>query len=383
MSDPIIYKGRGTPEMYDDLMDFMNYVFGFNGNDSDFKKLLPKLYRPECDPCYNNYVVTENGKLKAAIGAFDSVLKVGEEELTCRGIGNVAVHPYSRSKGYMKDCMKLALDGMIADGVDYSILGGIRQRYNHFGYETSGPAYRVEISARDLNYNFDRKGIPFVEFDLHTVTAADTELLDKMYAIHATRPLRTVRSREQFLDICNSWRSPAYAILKDGQFRGYFVGGLQELTLVDENDFVDVVRNYVRHHGKVSMHFAAWETDHMEKAAAIGSAPTMDYSDMYSIFNYKKVVSAFLRFKASYTDLADGEISVKINGFAKEEKLLIYVENGTPYVEEHSGDCDIELGHLEAAAFFFGLYSPAWTKVPAAARGWFPLPLYVDNADHV
>ena len=104
---------------------------------------------------------------------------------------------------------------------------------------------------------------------------------------------------------------------------------------------------------------------------------------MYSILNYKKVVSAFLKYKASYTDLADGEIAVKINGFAKEEKLLIYVENGVPFVEEHTGDCDIELNHLEAASFFFGLYSHAWTKVPAPARGWFPLPLYVDSADHV
>ena len=383
MSDPIIYKGRCTPEMYDDLMDFMNYVFGFNGNDSDFKKLLPKLYNPDCDPCYNNYVVTENGKLKAAIGAFDSVLNVNGETLTCRGIGNVAVHPYSRSKGYMKDCMKLALDGMIADGVDFSILGGIRQRYNHFGYETSGPAYRVDIGSRDISYVFDRKGIPFTDLELRPASHEDTDLLDKMYAIHQTRPLRTVRSREKFLDICRSWRSNAYAILKNGEFRGYFVAGLQELTLVDENDFNDVIRNYVRKHGNVSMQFAAWETDHMAKAAAIGSAPTMDYSDMYSIFNYKKVISAFLKFKASCTDLADGEISVKINGYAKEEKLLIYVENGVPYVEDQQGECDIELDHLEAATFFFGLYAPKWAMVPAAARGWFPLPLYVDSADHV
>ena len=124
MSDPILYKGRGTPEMYDDLMDFMNYVFGFNGNEKDFKKLLPKLYKPEYDPCYSNYVVTENGKLKAAIGAFDSDLSVDGEILKSRVIGNVAVHPYSRSKGYMKDCMRLALRDMIEDGVDFSILGG-------------------------------------------------------------------------------------------------------------------------------------------------------------------------------------------------------------------------------------------------------------------
>ena len=41
MADTIIYKGRGNAEMYDDYMDFINYVFGFNGNEQDFKKLLP------------------------------------------------------------------------------------------------------------------------------------------------------------------------------------------------------------------------------------------------------------------------------------------------------------------------------------------------------
>ena len=47
------YFGRGNAAMYDDYMDFINYVFGFNGNSSDFKKLLPKLYRPEDDPAAN------------------------------------------------------------------------------------------------------------------------------------------------------------------------------------------------------------------------------------------------------------------------------------------------------------------------------------------
>ena len=31
-----VYYGRGTPEMFDEYVDFINYVFGFNGNSSDF-----------------------------------------------------------------------------------------------------------------------------------------------------------------------------------------------------------------------------------------------------------------------------------------------------------------------------------------------------------
>ena len=37
-----IYQGRGNISMQDEYMDFINYVFGFNGRDRDFYKLLPK-----------------------------------------------------------------------------------------------------------------------------------------------------------------------------------------------------------------------------------------------------------------------------------------------------------------------------------------------------
>jgi len=383
MTNPTIYKGRGTPELYDDLMDFLNYVFGFNGNEQDFKKLLPKLYNPDCDPCYNNYVITENGRLKAAVGAFDSVLTVAGTTLTCRGIGNVAVHPYARGKGYMIDCMNMAISGMIRDGVDFSILGGIRQRYNYYGYESIGPAWSVDIGQRDTNYRFDRAGIPFPQLELHRVSAGEEELIDRMYTLHQTRPLRTQRSREKFLDICRSWHQDAVAILRRDECIGYYVGDLQELTLANDEDFDDVVRSYVARHGKVTMQFADWETDHLRRAAAIGSAPVREYCDMFNIFNYKKVLTAFLGFKASLTALPDGEMTVTILGSAGTEHLRIAVEKGVPAVTDAEGPTDLTLEHLEAMTFFFGLYSPRWEEVAPAVRSWFPLPLYVDRADHV
>ena len=49
-----IYFGRGTAEMFDDYIDFINYVFGFNGNSNDFKKLLPKLYKYNYEPAVSS-----------------------------------------------------------------------------------------------------------------------------------------------------------------------------------------------------------------------------------------------------------------------------------------------------------------------------------------
>ena len=64
MSEIKIYKGRGSAEMRDDYIDFINYVFSFNENRDDFPKLLPTLYKPEYHPCENNYVVTETASSK-------------------------------------------------------------------------------------------------------------------------------------------------------------------------------------------------------------------------------------------------------------------------------------------------------------------------------
>ena len=133
-----MYYGRGTAEMFDDYLDFINYVFGFNGDSSDFKKLLPKLYKYEYEPAVNSFVALEDGKFRAAVGAFDHDMSVCGTRIKTRGIGNVAVHPYFRGCGYMKKLMNMALDDMIEEGIDLSVLGGRRQRYHYFSYDKLG-----------------------------------------------------------------------------------------------------------------------------------------------------------------------------------------------------------------------------------------------------
>ena len=351
----VFYKGRGTPEMYDDLMDFMNYVFGFNGDGSDFKKLLPKCYKKEYDPCYNNYVVTENGKLRAAIGAYDADLYVNGEILKTRGIGNVAVHPYFRSMGYMKDCMHMALRDMIEDGVDISLLGGQRQRYQHFGFEQAGAQYVVSVDRGNLRRAFENVALP--EYELRDIGEADTDLIDKMYALHTARNYRMIRSREAFFDIARSWRSNVTAILKDGEFRGYFTGDLNELTLTDPAALTDVVRNYVAQRGDVSIDVPAWETDIVGVLRSFGGGISCENSEMFNILNYRHVTEALLKYKASRKILGDGELTLLIHGFAGDERFRVAVKDNEVTVEDSvSGDA-LELGHLEAVSFLAGIFS--------------------------
>ncbi len=381
MSNPIFYKGRGTPDMYDDLMDFMNYVFGFDGDGKDFKKLLPKLYSPEYDPCWSNYVVTEDGRLKAAIGAYDSELSVNGEILKARGIGNVAVHPYARGKGYMKDCMGLALRDMITDGVDYSILGGQRQRYQHFGFDYAGQ--QIEIGADRGNMRRVFEDVPLPALELKPVSAEDKELLSKMHALHAARPMHAVRAPESFYDIIRSWRAQPYAVLRDGEFRGYFVNDLQELTLVDPADLADVVRNYIAQNGSAHITLPGWDTETAAALMKFCGGISLNHCEMFNILRYRHMTDVLLRFKAGRETLGDGELTLLIHGYAGDEAFRIAVKDNAVTVGDAEGDPDLELGHFDATAFLFGLFSEHRAALSPAVRTWFPLPLFVEGADHV
>ena len=184
MSETLIYKGRGSAEMFDDYIDFINYVFGMNGTSEGFPKLLPKLYKPEYHPCENNYVVTVDGKLKSAIGVFPRTFDIMGEKLVSWGIGNVAVHPYSRSKGYMRELLHTAVDEMIASGADMSDLGGLRQRYAYFSYESASPVAKYYITGTSVRHCFG--GSPLRELDFREVCENDP-LLDDIIALHQKR----------------------------------------------------------------------------------------------------------------------------------------------------------------------------------------------------
>lgn len=376
-----IFRGKGSPEMREELIRFLDMVFGFTENGNNFLKLHPKLYKEEYRPCENNYIITEDGAIKAAVGAYDTVLDVNGEKLRVRGIGNVAVHPDSRSKGYMIDCMERALADMAADGCDISTLSGQRQRYMYFSYDRGGPEYRFSITSSNVRHAF--RDVPFTALDFIPVGEGDTELLGKITALHNTRPLRMIRPDAAFPDIARTWGSELYAIVKDGECIGYFIGSLNELTLADPADFDDVIRNYTAEKSSVQLKLPMWNRELAARAFRICESVSMEDSEQFTVFHYQKVIGAFLRFRTTYETLPDGEWTVLIHGCAGDEKLRITVTDNTADVEAYDGEAETELCHTDAMSLLFGLYSPQRESLAAPVKNWLPLPLFVENADRV
>ena len=128
-----------TPADREEVVDFANYVFSQAHRPHDFKTLLPKAYAdhlPELGA--KHYLAKQEGRIRALVADRMIDMRLLDDTLRVGCVGTVSVHPYSRSEGHMKRLMTMMLEDARAEGLDLLMLGGIRQRYNYFGFEQAG-----------------------------------------------------------------------------------------------------------------------------------------------------------------------------------------------------------------------------------------------------
>ena len=383
-----LYKGIAANHCaHEDLIDFLNYVFGMNGHDSGFYRLLPKLYRPQFRPEDYNFAVIEDGKLRASVGAYPISLSVSGQPLSAIGIGNVAVHPFHRGKGYMKDCMRLALEDAVRSGADFAVLGGRRQRYSYFGFEPAGVCGRFTLNRDNLRHCFGSADNTS-GYTVRTLTAQDADALAAIDALTRSRASHPVRPADRLYDTLNTWESTVCAVYApDGAFAGYFLYGgddIRELDAAGAAHFEGVVRACHAHLGKdelrisVPTHNAAL----FDFLSDICEGCSLVHTECYNVLNYAKVVRACLTLRAQTETLCDGSVTLEIEGFAGVEKLRLAVEHGVPSVTAFEGECDFRLTHRQAMSALFGIMPATRRALPAPVRSWLPLPLFVPEVDN-
>ena len=384
-----IYCGRGNAVPYDELMSVLNTAFGFFTPETEFLGLLPKLYREQYRPQDQNWVVTEDGVLTAAIGAYDHEIIVCGRRLPCRGIGNVAVHPDHRRKGYMKLAMNQAISDMVQDGIVLSTLGGRRQRYQYFGYDKAGPAYHFSLSRDNIHHTYRDAPAPFA---VREVTDPADPVIDEILALTEKGRFIPVRNRATYLDIANTWKARLLVLndpAENNRFVGYCIcdgGALSELRVTRDEDFMGLIRSVFACLDKgFTVYIPSYETEQIKAISLIAEGIAIHPSMMYLILNYTATIEAFMALKLTYTTLPDGELTLLIHGHAGDERIRIAVKEGNHTVERvpEEAPVDMELGHLEATELLFGCISATRETAPALIRAWFPLPLWMYRADEV
>ena len=378
--------GRGTHEQFDAYMEFINMVFRFTKGVNEFETLLPKLYRPELDPAYHSFNAMDGDQFVGAIGAYPLQTQVLDMTLNGVGIGNVAVHPEHRSEGIMKKTLHMAIDDMVKRGIDYSCLGGQRQRYNYFSYDFAGPSYRYRIGPRNMRYLY---GDAPLTLTMVEVTASDDAMLDAIAALGDGQSCHPIRERKELYPTLCSWRARPYAFLEEGRFVGYCVLGdggctATELLALDEKYVMEMARCLCAKAEKpVTIVVPPFKPGYRKVLEPCADGVDLACCEMFTILCYRRVIEAFLKLKATYSTLADGSMTVLVHGHAGDEQLQITVEGGSVSVVPTDKAADVELTHLQALSYFFAPGCYLRDTAPAVAQSWFPVPLWGYAADAV
>lgn len=378
---------KGNDAMQDEFIDFVNYVFHMNGKDNDFYRALPKLYKKEYHPCEANYMTLENGRIVAAVGSFPGKLSVCGTTLSYYGIGNVAVNPYCRSKGYMTKLMDQAVEDMLKEDVDFTVLTGRRNRYSYFSYEVVGRKYSLWMDERNIKHS--KYAEDSLDFEFKRVSEQDSEVLRRIARLQEKQPLHYIRDNDKIYDILMTWQPVIYEIIDNEDFAGYLVlydnNTVKEIYLEQPLKLREAVAAFVTKVKKngVTFELPGFQRTYIDALAELAENVSIQVCENFSVFHYQRVVDAFLNLKALTDTLPDGEVTLLIHGKRTKEKIHIEVKKGVIRVTQTDQLADYEFTHSQAMEFLFHNYSSLRNQSALFLQSWFPLPIYIYPADLV
>lgn len=381
-----IFKGPGVKSDEKHLIEVLDEVF-FSEEETRFMTLLPKLYKDRYNPAEHNIIIKEDGVIKAAVGCYPINVTAAGRKLRIMGIGNVAVAKDCRRKGYMIELMNMAMEKMIAEGCDYSLLGGQRQRYEHFGYVPAGRALHFTINKGNISRL--RDGSTETSFTAKVLEEGDTDAIAKIKELNDRMPFHAERRAEDMIDILSSWGCVPYAVCDGDEFKGYFVmnksGYLAEVKAVSTEDLLEIFLCIMKTANDETVSFNAplYDTATCDFMAKRCCGMSVCHVEQLNILKYAKFVEAFLAIKAQRLNLCSGTLNVLVHGYAGDEMLAITVDGKSVCVTETDAKPDVELDKLEAVAFFAGNYAVKRLELPAFAQNWFPVDFFMHGQDNV
>lgn len=370
---------KARPEERAAYIEFAGMVFSDGVNHSNFETMIPKVYGPQVETSDMHYLAVDDEKvIRGLVAVMPNELRIGGETLKIGFVGTVSVHPEARGEGHMKKLMWMAIEDMKAQGVDISLLGGQRQRYEYFGYAKGGVGYNFTVGEPNVRHalkNVDIEGVVFEEI------GHDSPWADDAFALFAMQEVRFSRTRENFVDYCCSYYARPWAAVKDGKFIGYLVcnknkDGIAEI-LVESPDMLDcVIKAWVTVNElpRVRIVLPEWRCDDIKHLGVYAGDTSLEMRVQSSVYNPRRVLKAMLTEKAGYAHLADASMAFEIEG----DIFTVTVQDGNVSITD-GGQNPVCLSCLEASQLF--AYPFDYEGRAQTPQGWFPLPLFESSPD--
>ena len=382
---------------YDALLNLLNEAF-HEPPGRTFDLMLPAMWERDEEHMSRHVAIKEDGKVLASVGIYPFRVVIGSQELTFATIGNVATSPECQGKGYMSALLKTAVEEAEKMGIDVARLGGLRQRYNRFGFENGGTGYQYTLTRRNLQeyYDGNLSHGEYLEQNMtfQKLTMEDKELLSFCFELHQQAPMYVDRQNlRRFFKTLSAWKSEVWvAFSADGQPVGYLCAapGKQEVSehrgLTPELEY-RMLCQWIRAAEVEEIHFstAPWEVALNTAAGKICENWTVGITSHYQPFHWQKLMNALLELKSQYSPIPEGQFTLEIENYGV---LAFEGKKCRLVAPEEAHEIDLKLSHLDAVRFLIGaLPTISVFEVPEHCRAYvsqtFPLPLWWCGQDRV
>ncbi len=376
-------------EDFDECFGLMSNVFGGqNGRETDFTKELPKMCVRDGAHMGKHFGIRDGKKLISVLGVYPLQTYIAGKKLLFATVGNMVTLPEYEGKGCMGALYAAADEELARLGADAARLGGFRQRYNRFGYETAGTLYNFEIDRSNTRY-CHKDGDPLM---FSEIMPDDTEALkfaDMLYRTGGIFVDRTLAPdmRDVYTTMI-AWRSKPYIAKRaDGTPVGYFclaANGttVNEVFAINEEQLENIIFTLQAQIGKtVTVSFAPARREAVKYFSSIAGASNAIAPSLFYIRDFVKLADALMLLKhKTFPSLPDGSISFEIEGYGA---LSLYA-HGDDVGAEKVKSGKYKLSYFQAVRLLFGPYPPLYgLEYDSFAAAYLPLPLSWSTLDRV
>ncbi|MDP7398447.1 MAG: GNAT family N-acetyltransferase [Lentisphaeria bacterium] len=375
---------------FEELIEFLDGAFGYSAVNS-FRQLLPLIYQPTDALMSCNLAIRRAGRIAAIVGVFPITWHFGDTVLRVAGVGGVATGHELRGQGLMGRLMEHASECIREGGYHLSLLGGQRQRYNYYGWETAGVRAGLTVSRVNLRHTGAGRT---VTVQLERLDADDLETVRVLKGLHDSQISWCEYADEAFPRYLVNWNATAHVARDDGgKIIGYAMvdeAGTTVVELVVDNSDVAcaVVRALIEREGgpdEVAVITDRLPACFVRALAAVAENSTGGRSGNWQIHDWPAVTGAALAFGCAAQALPAGELVLAIEGLDQAIRLQVG-DHGT--VSEYTdAEPDLRLPPMTATRLLFGPLAPA-AVVPLEGKAktlqaWCPLPLSLSGQDQV
>ena len=371
------------------LSTLLNTAFTGAPDTRHFEEGLPKMWVDDDEHMGRHIAVFENDIPVGAVGIYPYDVNIGGKILRFATVGNIGVLGEYRGKGYMQALMEAAMAELDALDIDVSRLGGLRTRYERYGYEMCGTNYTVRISKRNAEEAYpDGTDITF-----SAAAADDAEALSLIRALYSRASIACERGddRDLYCTLC-AWKNRPYLAYRDGTPIGYLCASpdgasIAEHGALDENVHTAMLCAWALQSSayEVRAEVYPWDVPLCREIGGICESFSAVPATQCKILSWDRFADALLSLKHSLTPLEHGTVTLGIDGWGT---LVMDVTDGGARAYRSEETPDDVLSPLTAARLLFGMMPPVLVAPLSSANrrllsAWLPLPFSWNGQDRV